>query len=453
MGYRKECLRSREKDRVREFSETLDQVSPSFCLAKWQQVTLHLYKGHTQSCHHVPSHAIGLKQGQIQLHNTSEKIRARRQMLAGQRPKECEYCWRIEDRGQLSDRTYKSQTPWALPYFAQAQTVEWLNEARPSYLEVAFDNTCNFKCMYCSPAYSSSWEQEMKQHGPYPTTGHYVERLKPKSWFERRLSEDEKAHYLNAFWDWFPSIQQDLQQLRVTGGEPLLSKETWRLIDYLKQNPHPNLDFAINSNLGIGQTSTERLAQAVNQLQGCIKYFTLFCSIDTWGEQAEFIRTGLDAKAFWHNFELLAQEIKQPMKFSFMITVNALSLFQLRQLMEQIAHYRKTGSHHEIAFDTPYLKNPRHLGIQILPPEFSSYLKDTIEFMQGSNLFSWEERAKLERLLPLIENKESRSFALKVARWDFYRTMQEHEKRRKLNFLKIFPEFAQVWPQWSRLFG
>ena len=35
---------------------------------------------------------------------------------------------------------------------------------------------------------------------------------------------------------------------RITGGEPLLSKHTMKVIDYLLENPQPNLDFAINTN-------------------------------------------------------------------------------------------------------------------------------------------------------------------------------------------------------------
>ena len=34
----------------------------------------------------------------------------RRQMLVGERPRECEYCWKMEDmnKGAVSDRTFKT---------------------------------------------------------------------------------------------------------------------------------------------------------------------------------------------------------------------------------------------------------------------------------------------------------------------------------------------------------
>ena len=53
--------------------EVLNDVSPSMCLAKWSQVTLHLATGTTHSCHHPASHKIPLvelKRSPSALHNT-----------------------------------------------------------------------------------------------------------------------------------------------------------------------------------------------------------------------------------------------------------------------------------------------------------------------------------------------------------------------------------------------
>ena len=45
------------------------------------------------------------------LHNTPQKKQDRAKMIAGERPKGCEYCWKIEDIGRdaISDRVYKSK--------------------------------------------------------------------------------------------------------------------------------------------------------------------------------------------------------------------------------------------------------------------------------------------------------------------------------------------------------
>ena len=83
-----------------EMKEKLDSVSPSLCLAKWTQVTMHLQNGHTHSCHHPSTHKIPLEELAVNpsaLHNTNFKKQKRKEMLQGIKPKECDYCWKIED--------------------------------------------------------------------------------------------------------------------------------------------------------------------------------------------------------------------------------------------------------------------------------------------------------------------------------------------------------------------
>ena len=60
----------------------LDGVGCGFCLAKWSQVTIHLDKGLTHSCHHPSPHKIPLrelKNNPSALHNTRFKKKKRRE--------------------------------------------------------------------------------------------------------------------------------------------------------------------------------------------------------------------------------------------------------------------------------------------------------------------------------------------------------------------------------------
>ena len=62
---------------ARDMRDRLNAVSPSLCLAKWQQVSIHLPSGLTQSCYHPPTHKIPLellKDKPSVLHNTPIKI-------------------------------------------------------------------------------------------------------------------------------------------------------------------------------------------------------------------------------------------------------------------------------------------------------------------------------------------------------------------------------------------
>jgi uncharacterized protein Usg len=47
----------------------------------------------------------------------------------------------------------------------------------------------------------------------------------------------ESNPYIDAFFDWWESdLHRTLQELRITGGEPLMSGHTWKLIDWFKTN-------------------------------------------------------------------------------------------------------------------------------------------------------------------------------------------------------------------------
>ncbi|HMN68090.1 MAG TPA: hypothetical protein PKC28_06075, partial [Bdellovibrionales bacterium] len=122
--------------------QVLDPVSKSFCAAKWLNATVWLDKGATTSCHHPPYHHVPLSQvlkDPSALHNTERKKEARRQMLSGERPKECDYCWKIEDAAPdaVSDRVFKSiiHAPGDLERISKPEAVE---NAVPRTLEISF---------------------------------------------------------------------------------------------------------------------------------------------------------------------------------------------------------------------------------------------------------------------------------------------------------------------------
>mgnify|MGYP003387047264 CR=1 FL=1 len=218
--------------RLETTEKALREVSPTFCAAKWQQVTPHLQHGLTPSCHHPKPHKIpleGLRENPGLLHNTPFKEEQRQLMREGQRPAECEFCWKAEDASKdtFSDRVIKSADSWASQDF---QSLSNEKNPNPTYLEVSFSNNCNMRCMYCAPEVSSSIWAEYEKFGPYPVGGSY-----PVEWFDQNSRRPYKLHeenpFVDAFEKWFPQILPELKVFRITGGEPLLSAPpVWTLM-------------------------------------------------------------------------------------------------------------------------------------------------------------------------------------------------------------------------------
>ena len=106
-------MNEHELERAIAMKDRLNEVSPGFCLAKWDQVTMHLHNGMTHSCHHPHPHKVTIeevKKNYRAIHNDPMKLEQRACMLRGERPEPCDYCWRVEDNNKdaVSDRYLKS---------------------------------------------------------------------------------------------------------------------------------------------------------------------------------------------------------------------------------------------------------------------------------------------------------------------------------------------------------
>ena len=238
--------------------DELDEVGTGMCLAKWTQVTLSLQIGHNHSCHHPRTHAIStaeIARNPSALHNTRYKKLRRKEMLQGSRPTECDYCWNVEDNSdRFSDRIFKSGESWSYPFLKDIVNSDWREDYNPKYVEVAFSNACNFKCTYCGPEFSSKWAEELKLHGPIKLvegtskdeTVHAQHDLTSLVYKNR-----EHNPYVEAFWEWFPAALPHLRHYRITGGEPLMSKDTFKSMRWLIDNPNTDMEFSVNSNLSV----------------------------------------------------------------------------------------------------------------------------------------------------------------------------------------------------------
>jgi organic radical activating enzyme len=188
------------------------------------------------------------------------------------------------------------------------------------------------------------------------------------------ISRKEVNPYVEAFWKWWPELKTKLTHFRITGGEPLLSKNTWRIIDDLIENPQPNLDFAINTNMCVPDELIARLVDSIAALKGKVRQVTIYTSTEGDGVEQEFVRDGMDMQVFWKNVELLLEKCPD-IRFVYMTTVNVFSLRTLHQFVERAVYQRVayTGSdEHRITISFNYLRYP---GFLALPTMKKSTLK------------------------------------------------------------------------------
>jgi len=451
--------------------EKLNEIGPGMCLAKWTQSTIHLQLGRTHSCHHPDTHKIPLeelKRNPSALHNTQFKKLKRKEMLEGKRPAECDYCWKVEDNSnEFSDRTFKSSEPWSLPFYDEIKNANWRDNHFPKYLEIAFSNACNFKCSYCSPSFSSQWVQEIERFGAYPTTDNFNDIKWMIEQDKMPIKNSEENPYVESFWQWWPELYDNLHHFRITGGEPLLAKDTWEVLDFIINTPNPNkkLNLSINSNLGVPDELINKFIDKMNKIsdEGRVNELVIFTSVDGWGEQAEYGRHGLVFNKFWDNLNKILSKCPK-ITIGIMCTYNALSVPSYDKLIKNVYNLKKEYGSNDRAWTTPvsldssFLRYPSHQTVQILPYEFSNVVKSHSDIAQSfvevfhHNLngagvsygFTEIEVTKLKRIYDWMISPQDNDKQF-VNRHNFYKFFSEHDKRRGTNFIKTFPEYEEFY--------
>jgi organic radical activating enzyme len=427
----------------------IDIKSSSFCGAKWYNATIWLGSGQTTSCHHPLPHAIDLdeiKTNPAALHNTTQKKKEREQMQRGERPAGCDYCWKIEDMNQdaISDRVYKTVI----------HSEEDLNVAfaRPSYtdfnlrtLEIAFDRTCQFACSYCNPAFSSTWVNDIRKNGPYINLvsdgrGHFTHAHDRSQLYKF----GETNPYVEAFFRWWESdLHRTLTELRITGGEPLMSGHTWQLIDWFKQNQgRSSTRLAINTNLG-REVDLDRLLESTQGIE-----LDIYTSNETVTAQAEYIRDGLDWPAWIENIEKIANSGIRGLHI--MCTINALCLPGLPAFITTMMMFKQSYGRDFPSMSFNILRFPSFQSAYVLPlalrTEYAHAIEQVVVQYRDDVLMHEHEINQLTRLIDYLREPVAGPDLPRMQN-DFKQFYAQYDQRRGKNFIKTFPELKDFYEQ------
>lgn len=467
-----------DQERFQQTLDKLNSVGPGFCLAKWNQVTIHLGTGLNHSCHHPGPHKISeaeVLRNPTHLHNTVYKKKCWKEMLEGKRPKECEYCWRIEDSSkEFSDRVFKSSEPWAAPTFNEIVNSYWLDDYYPRYVEVSFSNRCNFKCLYCAPNFSSRWNDEAKKYGPVNLPGVPPLNGPIDSKSEERCKNIEQNPLVKAFWKWWPELFRKVHSFRLTGGEPLLCQESYQIMDYMIEHidEAENLKFfSINTNLGMSDDQFERFVQQYEKLAEKIPELVVFTSIESGKAEAEYVRFGLNYEKFWYRVEELVKRIPK-LTLSIMTTYNVLSMSTYLDTVQKVWELKQKYTTWRRVYGTPvlldssFLRHPSFLDIHTAPKEYRKYLEECAEFMkarpkgpdkevtviQDGNTWTewWPDVAfhevEIEKVVRLLDYFDSilPGYDVELERKKLKTFLEEEDRRRDTDYLTIWKDESSL---------
>ena len=458
-------MNTTNEDRIKVIElkrDKINTISPSFCSAKWLQTSLYIQNGFNHSSHHPSAHKIPVDEvlaNPAALHNSKYKKQQRAKMLNGERPSECDYCWKIEDldKNYFSDRHYKTADWWAWDRVDEIAKSSPADDVFPSYLEVSFSNACNFACAYCSPDISSTWMDDIEEHGSYPVQNgnHDLEYLKSVGKIPYKRSEENP--YMDAWFKWMPEVLPHLKVFRVTGGEPTMSKDVWRTLDYIMENPQPQLQLAINTNLGTHTKLIDKLIDYINKLEDKVELIDVYTSVESVGQDANYVRDGLDYDYWYMNVKHVLSRTNSLV--AIMTTLNMLSLPTFNNFIDDIMDLRilfnKGLENNRIPISLNYLRWPPHLQATLLDKETRvDYVNKILP--HGEQWLKYYSPDKYARLYLeewdqlkrwcdyLVTEPTQEKF-----RKDFVNYIKAYDVRRDKDFTTTFPDFANLLEDWN----
>ena len=430
--------------------QVLDDLSPSFCAAKWYNATIWLGSGMTTSCHHPPAHKINLNDianDPSAIHNTLEKKQQRQQMQRGERPAGCEYCWKLEDAGAKSDRIYKSRI-YSEQDLRDAHALPYIKNVNLKTLEIAFDRTCNFACSYCNPAFSTTWARDIKKDGAYQgltTDGrnHFTHSHDASQLY----GIDDHNPYVEAFFRWWETdLHASLDELRITGGEPTMSPALWRLLDWFKANKGKSRTrLAINTNLCAKDELIDRLVQASFDIDG----LEIYTSAEAVGDRAGYIRDGMD----WHQWEANLHRMCWEARcraVHIMGTPSVLSVMDLPRYLDWVLQTKQQFGADFPNFTLNILRFPSFQSVLVLPKHMRDQAADGLDAWLTKNDFKYhlhdmelDHIRRLRDYLRTVDSPHAGASDRQMLESDLKLFLQQYDVRRGKSLLLSCPEIAE----------
>jgi hypothetical protein len=395
------------------------------CQLKWNWSTVFLTTEETASCHRTNHHRFNTDT--FDFHNTPSKLDDRDRMLQGLWPeKGCDYCRRIEEAGGQSDRITNLDYPgiYAPPELDHDLSA---TKVTPRILEVYFDNTCNLKCIYCGPHFSSLWDAENKLHGPYQK-----HNLTISNSFQKSNNIESNKQKIFA---WLREHGHNLTVFNILGGEPLYQNELDQCLDLFEKHPAPQLKLQIftnlNAKLGRVQNMVERVKTLIDHNK--LREFEITASLDCWGPAQEYTRFPLDLRVWETNFEYL---LEQPwINLIVSSTLTPLGIKTFPDLLERISKWNQKRKVWHYQNSVVGAHNNGHLRMDIFGNVFDQDFEKALALKPTATPEEKSSRLYLEGIARQARHKGPDIPEI-IKLFDY---LTELDRRRSTDWKKTFP--------------
>ena len=360
--------------------------------------------------------------------NSDSITQIRRNMLNGDTTEDiCGACYTLENQNIPSERLK------ALETVNDDKLIDLLLHTNsngeldidPEYVELSLDIECNSMCVQCDGSSSTAWKNNTEQLIEMATHRVIKADLRTRYNYDDTMYQwsDEDAKFWPTFWEVIPNVKH----LFLSGGEPLVSKKSLKLIKELSSK-----DFANELRLTIN-TNGDHIDDDMWEVFARFKKTTLLFSVDAVGDKAEYLRYPLNWQKFTDNVKK-ADELN--IYYEFTTNIHALNLAYVPEIYEWLWSLNLNNLPvHPIKYT--FNHRPSYLDVRFVEQETKQYINQKLWDFFGMHNSKFDESyfgSMMGCLDFMWQHKDNRkNYLIK----EFVNTM---DKTRNTKFVDIFPE-------------
>jgi radical SAM protein with 4Fe4S-binding SPASM domain len=351
--------------------------------------------------------------------NSPKMKELRLDMLNERKNKICDFCYKHEQAGPHSFRNYSKEQfgkrfDEIVPTTKEDGTVD---EFKMRYFDIRFSNICNFKCRTCGSEFSSQWGSEMQKHfdPKHPIVIH---------------ADDGKGDLLREVLTHVEHI--DLAYF--AGGEPLITDEHYTILEEMIRLGRTDITLRYNTNA----SNIKYKKHDILELWKHFKKIELSCSIDHYGERAEWLRKGTDWGKVESNLLTFRELDYVVFQMNTVFSIfNYPTIGEFYQYLKDKNIVRKEDWYHSL-----YLAvHPSYYCAKSLPRELKE--EAAIKALAWADA-NTNDTTSLSRLVTDAVNFAKESDDWSKVKGEFLMHTASIDRIREENFWKVFPELNKL---------
>jgi organic radical activating enzyme len=400
-----------------EREEFLLRDSKTFCIYPW--IHIHAYPtGEVYPCCHAEmAYPVGnCRTDTLEEIYRDAPMRGLRDDMLNERPNPaCGRCYEQEQSGFFSGRRSANKH--------HGHHIKRIDDDKfqMSYWDIRFSNLCNLSCRSCGHIFSSSWYQDQAQ-------------LAGGAWKDHNQVLNYAGRTETDMWEQLIPHLDYVEQIYFAGGEPLMMKEHYNILDELERRGRFDVRLIYNTNF----THVKLKDRTVFDYWRKFKSVAVGASLDARGPRAEYIRKGTNWDTVERNRE---QMLATCPEVDFYISPT-LSIMNAMHLPDFHRAWVDRGLIRPQDLNVNILQDPAHLRIDIAPALYKAKLSEKF-----SKHIEWlRPQDPLQRATTGFESAWRFMMATDNSNLipKFWEKMYELDRIRKESILSIIPELKDI---------